>query len=201
VKKTLSPDLPLRGNRNYIHGTDIYEAILAALESYAPCPAPISFSLSIHHFSRHAIDLTITDEPVTNFPDIAAVAFRTSAGLNGWMIESDRPVTRTVPFREADITEKAEVAGNVARIAGHVAYPPIDVLVILTKFWHLQRLPDAGKAWVFVKLELSRLLQTDDSDRLSIQVDQNLANRLTRAIVAVGGQAIGHIYFSKIDVD
>ncbi len=192
----ISLDLPLRGARSYIHGTDIYEAIVSRLA--ADPHGESGLSMSIHQFSRHGLDMLVARHASDPLPEHAAVTFHNRSGLRGVMIETERPVGRTIPFDENAITSHVEVSGNEASITGKTGLPPIDVLVILTKHWHLTQLPEAGKAWVFVRLDLDRLLTDADAERLSIRIDQNLANRMTRAAVLSAGQPIGHIYFSKV---
>ena len=77
-----------------------------------------------------------------------------------------------------------------------VPFYPIEVLIVITKHLHISEYPIVKDKWIFTRLKLDRLLKSSDTQKLSVQIQQNIGKRLTQSIVFSGQKQIGKIYFS-----
>ncbi len=172
--RTVPLTLCFKGGRDYLHGTDVYDAIAALAD--AKCSGGVSrVRLSIHRFFRHQPDLVWTwgelprDRPAGAVVDFSVAGDRV---MSGWFVD----------------TARAEPPGR-----------PIEALVSMTKRLHLSRHPVTGTArWIFTRLDLRRLLCGQDPRGFRLRLVDNLHGRITRTEVLVGGEALGSIYFSLV---
>jgi hypothetical protein len=193
--------LCFKGGRDYLHGTDVYDAIAALAD--AKCSGGVSrVRLSIHRFFRHQPDLVWTwgelprDRPAGAVVDFSVAGDRV---MSGWFVEQDRPVDCRVPYDEDAIAACCEIEGDVITARAEPPGRPIEALVSMTKRLHLSRHPVAGTArWIFTRLDLRRLLCGQDPRGFRLRLVDNLHGRITRTEVLVGGEALGSIYFSLV---
>ena len=68
----------------------------------------------------------------------------------------------------------------------------------MTKHLHVELYPGGSGKWIVTRLDLDRLLRSEDGGALEVTLERNLHHRLTRARVVAGAQQIGHIYFSRV---
>ncbi len=190
-----------KGDRNYLHGTDIWNAVIGHLLRYRGESSPKDIRLVIHHFATRQLELCLADAGVPEAPPSAPIAadFRAmikTGPLTGWLRETFDTVTCRVPYDEGKISELCDVTGETIRIRGEAGYTPIEVLVSMTKQLHYRLFPIEQGRWIFTRLDLARVFRESDAAGLSVVQEQNLHNRLTRSRVEAGGAKIGDIYFS-----
>lgn len=191
-------DLRFKGDRDYLHGTDMYEALQRAARA-AGLPVGVH-RLSIHGFARTQCRLALgAPGEALAIPEnrVAEFSLETSAGRAlGYMAETGDRVEGRYPFDEDAIGARA--CGEARRIVvdGTPPCAPIEVVVALTKKLHNTVLPRAQGKWVFTRIELPRALVPQDAGRIAIELKHNFNDRLTKSGVTSGNEAIGHIYFS-----
>ena len=196
--------IPLRlcfkGERTYLHATDLYEALVGAVQSEFGIQID-GFQMSIRRFFSRQPDLYWTDSPGESARPVNAVGEWSVAGqgqeLRGWVVESGRPVDCRLPFDEDRIARHASIQGKTALIDGPLEFLPIELIISMTKHLHDSLLPACGRRWVFTKLDLRRLLRPVDSARLQITLEETLHGRLTRSQIAVAGEPVGKLFFSQ----
>src|SRR6187431_2814070 len=93
--QTYPLDLPFRGERTYLHGTDLHQAIFAALGSLAP-HGPVS--ITFHSLLKNQPDLVCSAESLRHLRTEPAFRgeIRLGSGdqaLFASLMESSRPVT------------------------------------------------------------------------------------------------------------
>jgi hypothetical protein len=191
-----------KGGRDYLHGTDLYSAIVGHVgEKISDLSR---FELFIHKVIRKQCDIAIykSDEEFTK-PD-NAVAFYAAyssdkSGLRGCIIENDSPVECRYEYDEAKVERLCTVNGQMIKMEGDSGYLPVEVAVSMTKQLHQALFPLAeGEKWVFTRLELGRLFDDADALRLRIELLRNMNNNLTKSRMTSGSEEIGHIYFSAL---
>lgn len=194
-----------KGERDYVHGTDIYTSIANTLVNTSTQPLPASFTqfrLAIRKPGRHACRLDIS--PVGGAdgkPDNAVVEFRFCCGekmYQGWLSESDSPVAERYSYCEKKAIAGCTVSGETVSLRNCAEYSTIENLVAATKYLHATLFPDACGKWFFSRLDLPQLLPSQTNQPLSISLNQSLGKRLTRSDMQMNGQSIGSIYFSLV---
>ena len=200
--KVVRPTFAFRAERNYIHTTDIYDCLLAGLAEAGFGDADGTVSLTIREVMRKQLELHIreTGETVPR-PPRAVIDFAVLGGkerIGGWFVATDRPVEERVPYdEEAAIRGRAVVDGHTIAIEGNVGATAIEVVTALAVQLHnTLSPPPPGKKWLDTRLDLHRRLRPADAGRLSLEMVKRHGDRLTKSLISVPGEDLGHIYFS-----
>ena len=195
-------ELGFRGDRDYLHGTDIYNVLLHELEA-AGCGRPAGpVSLSFRRFAKRQLDAVICEEGDAEVrPADTAVFFavETDAGpVHGWMSESERPVTDRRPFDESVVCDATRITAQAATVEAKLELTPIEVAIPMTKHLHQALLPAGGRRWILSRLDLARPFRSSDVPGLTIELVQNLNQRLTKSAMSGRAGRLGHIYFTLV---
>lgn len=194
--KTIPLELAYKGQRDYLHGTDIYDGGMEALRRVAPDFAHGRLRMVIHEFARRQCDLVYATGPAPcPRPDDARTELWLSGGVSAWLKETDRPVTRRRPYPEHEIVAGSSIGGQTIEAGPVQSFSPIESLVALTKELHLA-LRGREKRWVFTRLELERPLERADVQGMQVELLRTLGDRLTKCAVRSMNQPLGHIFFS-----
>ena len=193
-------DLRYKGGRDYLHGTDIYTAIVSMLTARLGT-AEYSGHIIFHQFARQQCEMFVSraDTHLTVPPD--RVCDARFSGANGdwvvWLSETARSVEGRYPYDEDSLCADSVIHGNTVSIGTKVQFRTIEVVVALTKYLHNTLFPLSQQRWIFSKLEFSRLLPDGEED-VKVSVLMNLHNRITKCEVRLGGEPFGYIYFSAV---
>lgn len=194
------PDLPFKGARTYLHGTDLVPAAVEALGAMRD-PSDARLQVAFHGFARTACRFNLFPDPSdTRRPDDAiaqvVATWPDKAKMIGWFVETGKPVLRRISFDEDAIAARATMRGEAISIAAPPDNTAIELTVAMTKRLHYRLFPINEGRWVFSRLDLLRPLSEGDRKGLCIALSHRLGNRLTRSAVLSHGQGIGDIYFS-----
>lgn len=199
--ETVPLELGYKGARDYLHGTDMYNAIMEHLDRVALQYLYSPVKMVIHEFSHNQCDMLYSiGAERCPCPENARLEFYISDNISGWLKETDRLVLARRPYPEDEIVANSRIEGQTILAVSDApcSYSPIEVLVSLTKRLHL--IVRSGSArWAFTRLELQRPLQAGDSGSFQVELLQALGNRLTKSAVRVGNVPLGHIYFSAVE--
>jgi hypothetical protein len=193
---TESLAINLRGERLYLHGTDLYSAIHSAFLRQLGVQALTGIRFKIPRFYTRPVALEIRSGT-----HVAAV-WQCSAQSQTWSghlhEEPSSPAPRRVHFAEHEMTQSMRLTGQKAEFAGKSRWTAIEDVVFLGKFLNTSlNQPEAGKQWVFTQLELERSLH--DAADISLLFESSLQNFFTKSAVMVAGVKCGAVYFAKVD--
>ncbi|MFH1873166.1 MAG: hypothetical protein ABIK82_15020 [Pseudomonadota bacterium] len=196
--KTVPLELAYKGTRTYLHGTDMYNAIMECLGRSIPQRVRSPLKMVMHEFARNQVDLRYSIGPERcPRPENPRLEFFLSDNVSGWLSETDRPVRASRPYPEDEIVAGSRIEGQAIIAATGATFSPIEVLVSLTKHLHSNLRP-GPLGWAFTRLELNRPLEDSDRDTLQVELLHTLGNRLTKSSVRAGEALLGHIYFSAV---
>lgn len=194
-------DLRFKGDRDYLHGTDMYDAILRGLIERSGCDEYAGY-LSFHQFAKRQCDMyvsRIADKVVVPEERVCEGRFSGPAGdCSVWLVQTEQPVDRRYPYDEDAICLNAVLRDNAVRLTGVLTFTPIEIIVALTKYLHNRLFPLPNHRWIFGKLEFTRLLFASDSGNIDVILRTNLHNRITKSEVRIHDQSFGHIFFSAV---
>jgi hypothetical protein len=194
--------LCFKGDRDYLHGTDIYDAVTTALGGRGGGPGG-PFRMSIHRIARHQCAMVVADTPEgAGRPSEAVAEFALGSGvarLTGWLIETGDAVACRYPYDEDAVVAAIRLDGEAIILDRAPGYRPIEVIVAMTKRLHYSAVPIEAGRWMFTRLDLKRLLEDEDEGDMRIELKNRLGHRLTRSRIESGGEHIGEIYFSAVD--
>ena len=193
-------NLPFRGARDYLHGTDLYHRIMEAVGGGLP-DGPLHWQF--HSLLRKQPDLILDVDGMAEWrqrPD-----YRGEGKLGGpggakylVMLESDRPVEGRKDCNEKEVVREAVVdtgERSVGLLNPSVG-TAVENVVFLNKLLHFKVLPEVVASWLFVKLELNRRLPTAIDREMKLVMRQILGNRFTKTEILIGGSSYGFIVFS-----
>ena len=196
--ETLPLDLAYKGSRSYLHGTDMYNAIMDHFGRALPQHLRGPLKMVMHEFARNQVDMDYsTGAGRCPKPDNARLEFSLSDNLSGWLAETDRPVGTRVPYPEGEIVAGSRIEGQAIIAATDSRFSPIEVLVSLTKHLHTNLRPGPA-GWAFTRLDLLSPLVDAHKDVFEVELLQALGNRLTKSAVRAGPALLGHIFFSAV---
>jgi len=200
MQKSYPLELPFRGERTYLHGTDIHQAVLAALGTDLP-PGPIS--INFHSLLKQQPDLICSRESLRSLREDPAFRGELRFGkgedlVHGALLESSREITQRKICNENVVAASAvlDTENKTATLIEPAIGNPIEMVVFLNKFLHLKLLPDLSPKWLFARLELSCALPAKAPQHISLQLKQVLARRFTRSEILLDGEVFGSISFS-----
>lgn len=192
-------DLPLRGGRSYVHGTDIVQQIMEWIKS-ENTREPRYLS-GISFFSSTGNQLLATFD-TSNFAGKATGSFLissevTSNKIEGYLIDTGVPATSKLPYDEEDILKFTEFSpsGSTALVRFHSGYLPIQGIVAATKTICLAASPTGGK-WLFGSLALNKPLPSSIRS-LNLALEKIVMDRLAVVALDIDDIPIGTIRFIK----
>ena len=193
----------LKGERTYVHGTDMYNSILTQLDQKHGSRALGALRFTIHTRAEHQGILLLGDVGETaKKPENAVAEMNVSTPegeIRSWLTETGRPVTHRYPYDEDKILDLCQIEGTEITITGESDYTPIEIVVAMNKGLNNHLIDDANTRWLFTRLQLERPLQPGDASSLRIALVSRFAgNRLTKAAIFANRQHLGHIYFSAV---
>jgi hypothetical protein len=198
----LNLKLVLKGERNYVHGTTMFDEVVRLLSDVG-CKQLNAVEFLIHKMTSANLKLVVEPyrevSPVSD--DIALIRFV----VNGQSMQAcvklqeGMPETR-MPYDESAVTNRCEinVANRSIRLLNDgFGFSPIEVLVSMNKALHLAVLDKpADTSWVFCRWDSPAWPLLAGLSGVTITLKQTLGTRLTRADVELAGQLLGQIYFS-----
>ncbi|MFZ2446371.1 MAG: hypothetical protein WAW37_08435 [Syntrophobacteraceae bacterium] len=197
-------ELPFRfkGNRDYIHGPDIYNDVVREIRSLHTIDSIELIRIKMKRMGRKQCQLIVGDiGGKLKIPSdaLAEIFVRTPSGdLSAYLLETDARITRRQDYDEDGMQALCRMEGNTVSIDGSPAYSPVEVAVAMTKMLHQRLFPDPKGKWIVTQFELSGIFDAEDSSRLVVQLLHNFHNALTKSALRVGGAERGHIYFSLV---
>lgn len=183
-------NLLYKGNRDYLHGTDLFAALIretgavgpVSLRLYKPMMHPLCFSvLSGNEPSRGNIATFVWHEADIQHTGIIAEM-------------PDEKVTSRYDYNEAEVTAMAKFDGHEASLGAEKKYSFIEKLVALHKAL-LNSIRGEMIDWWFARLDLSRVPRAESPLRLSLT--SKPGGRLVKSLIYVGDEEVGSIYFSE----
>src|SRR4030042_2465141 len=191
-----------KGDRTYVHGSDIYNSITKYLKANNTAPiGPIE--LSIHRLMTHNMVGQILGAEQSLPPPSPPVIYRFTVGGSQkilYLAETDKGVDCRYEYDEESITKPSQVSADQNCITVHnkTPYSPIEVIVALNK--KLVQTVFAGEKgkWLFTKLLLKGPLPEVSDAAFAITFSGGHSHRLTRSKVAIDGAYCGEIFFSMV---
>lgn len=191
-------DLKFKGDRNYLHGTDIFNSTLNCLSTQYEKIENIDFAF--HRQANKQLKLVLSDssleEGAASVCSFTADGVRKRAGL----YETPCVVTERYPYPEDDIVSAMEidVAGRKGELQGDVVYSDIEVWVAMTKALHYRVFSQSKGKWFFVRGRFHEYTASSVAKRRQLVIASSFNDKLTRCELLQDGAKFGEIYFSIV---
>lgn len=201
---TCKTDIPYKGDRDYLHGTDIYDFVHDFVGAHVQFANLRRFQLKFHGFTRAqgTMFLTDHDHAGSSKPKRVPIQFLVETGdgrtLEGWHLPDGPPSDHRVAGHEALVVANSAIEGRRIRYIGGSDLPVIEAVVFTTKRLHQETLPHIRGKWVFSALDTSRFFEVADLDDLAIELRDVVQDRFTASAIQCCGISIGQILFHCI---
>jgi len=190
-----------KGDRDYVHGPDIYNAVVAWAS--AAFSAPVGAVDLIMHLliSRNATLVQLQDgERAPADPGPAAILRMDVEGVRQtfFLVENERTVTCRHPYDEESIVAGSTVDRHARSLTfrNETAYSTAQVLVALNKRLVQSLVPGAGK-WYVTRFVVPRPLPPVTDCDVRLELTAVMGERLTRTALYVAGEWAGEMYFAR----
>lgn len=194
MKKIMTLDLKLKGKRNYLHGTDIFNDTMSWLCSQREEISDINFSFHRQAFNQLTVvlgDLSDIDEPV-------AVCSFSSCGIRekAFLVETNQKVTARYSYSEDELISRMKIDFDkrIGVLSGEVTFTEIEILVAMTKALHQHIFPECSGKWLFVKARMNAYNKHLGLKNRSIVIAAIFNNKLTRCEIFYEESKVGEIY-------
>ena len=190
--------LQFKGDRDYLHGTDMFTSVLSRLQTVTGDKVT-DIDFSFHRIVRGAVDLVLSDD--SKDLDPVAVCQYAVAGTKqrAYVVETEEPVLGRYEYPEQEIVDATtiDVERRVCELEGDLPYADIEIWVAMTKALHQDVFADLKGKWLFVRGRFS-VYEPKGSGPRELSIKANFNNKLTRSEAVRGGQKVGEIYFSIV---
>jgi hypothetical protein len=189
--------LKFKGNRTYLHGTDMFNQTLDWLSSVRDDVRDIDFAF--HRLATRQLEAVAGPAPAGVTP-VAVCAYTCEDGRE-WahVVETDEEVNGRYPYPEDEIVAQMaiDLVSRRGVLRGDSGFSDIEVWVAMTKALHLAAFPDLPGKWLFVRCRCPEYTRHSTGERM-VAITGVLSAKLTRSETYVDGRRTGEIFFSMV---
>lgn len=182
-----------KGDRQYVHGTDIFDAILKHFSG-----AEMEFiDVKFNGVAESQLRLESGRGSSARKVDLAY-------GQNGetkfWqLIETGEEVTERYEYDEELVSTNSIRTDNKIESKLDNQFSFIEYAVALNKRLLVELFPEKQGKWYFTRIELKFLPDVEESGKLEITMTKNLSFKLTKSLISFNEVNVGNIYFSMVE--
>lgn len=188
-----------KGDRDYLHGTDILNQALRWLESEAVGVEVRDIDFAFHRVARQGLTVTLGAVPVGM--SAAAICAFSARGERGraYLWENGEPVGCRNEYREEEVLRGLEIDGerNGCTLRGDHGYTEIETWVAMVKALHHAAFPRERVRWLFVRGQFSSYAARSGASERGARLVSAVGTQFTRCAVTLDGAKAGDIYFAR----
>jgi hypothetical protein len=194
--KTFPLNLQFKGQRDYIQGGDIYNAINRLAPQLTDARDAFVSSLAFRRFAKNDCDLLL-DKPSMdqNYVAKGKISDGQKKDLpNFWVLETERIPAGRYAFDENAIITPASIKDKEIVLQGQTDYSPIEEIIALTKALHYHHMPNISGKWVFGQLDLLQPL-SNKRQTVRIELQSVKAGKFSMSRIFADDEFTGDIRF------
>jgi hypothetical protein len=180
---TISLNAAFRGQRDYLHSTDLYDGIVAGLKDSGI--EATSFDLKMHDKITVKPEILFYRDlsPNLNIKPAAVAKFSSSqGGYTAYVSNKGSLIQETKQYDEANIWSKVMVNNNFFEVKDCLPYSAIEVVTSVGVFAHkLLFPPPQGARWLLAQISCNRLLAESDVRYFKLELARKLGPKLTQS--------------------
>ncbi|PSF12973.1 hypothetical protein [Marinobacter shengliensis] len=191
---TALPEFRFKGERTYIHGTDLFQTVSEFMESRK---AGYLRDMSFRSFGDKQCAIQFSPPGTSNAQVISQGRWHDTendSDVKFWVTEQGDSVSDRYEFDEDTLCDGAQIGEEKITRQFNSAFSMIENLVALTKKFHNTQLPLASGKWVFGQIMLQERLP-ERCKSIQIENYQNITNRFSRNRIILDDKHVGEIRF------
>jgi hypothetical protein len=195
-------DIPFKGDRNYLHSTDLYDFSLREIAKNSPADQLKDVRLLFKSIASNPLRLTF-DNLLDEFPmPLALLSFTVSdQKYVGKLFPRAGSITDRKDYDEGEIIKAAKLYALEKYIQihefGKLNYSLTEVIVAMNRTLHQAYFSIPGK-WMFTELFSEKSLHSFCPNDIKLSLDLFSNTRLTRSSILLDDVRIGYICFSLL---
>jgi len=182
--QSFSPDLAFLGNRDYLHGSTLFEVMIEELRHANIAPIDIDFVFERR--TDHQVRV-VPGEPDGSAAKIASLRYR---GGVLTAVETQELICRCQPYVESDLAKAFVFRGDTIKIE-HLDASYSFIEGVTSAFKAILQKQEPERKFVFARLRIPAIPE----GAFSVMFDRKIGNRFYEGRVEVAGQDAGAIYF------
>lgn len=190
--------LQFKGDRDYVQGPDIFDAVLERLQ--ADTNGPITdIDFAFHRLARRAMDLVHGEQGKDLDPVAVCQYIAAGQRRRAYVVETDRAIEGRYPYPEHEVVSHLMIdkGQRACRLEANPAFSDIEIWVAMTKALHQAAFDELKGKWLFVRGRFARYDSKAQGPR-ELSIMANFNNKLTRSEAVLSGEKIGEIFFSIV---
>lgn len=197
-EKTLT--FKYKGQRTYVHGTDMYDSILRTVRKYFE-EYPKNITGAFHRLLKGNAILRIYEEQILldheSFYAFFTLRVRRKIYYATLSTIGDQ-ISSSYAFDEDKLLKGISVEDTKINMNVKPAYTYIEQIVAMTKRLHITLYPKAKGRWLFAKIQISNVIDPDlfVGRELMIKSVNNFHYKLTKNTINLDDIPLGTIWFS-----
>lgn len=186
-----------KGQREYVHGTDLYTQLLEVAQQKFGPHTWLS-KLVIRKVFQNNCLIYFNTYPTDKSPCAHFETINQDGPISGFVIDSLKKVSeRDIHFSLANLIQDAVYTDRSIILLKTKESKIIDIIVGSTKYLHLHLFkPETGQ-WMFTSLNLAEPLK-ENSKKITITITQNLAGKMTTSNILLNDKFVGKITFTLV---
>jgi len=178
-----------KGGRNYVRGTDMFNAVLAVVGDSVK-----DIDFNIYRLTGN--NIILTDDSSKPAPVFRFTYNDSEVRKSLFGIETEEKVTCRYNYDENDIIKACELdleKGEI-QLSSDTGFSFIENLVAMNKYLLNNLFKPQSGMWLFVRLQLVEVPKNFET--MSLKFEGGLGMSLTKTSIRVSDKHMGYIYFS-----
>ena len=192
--KKYIPGFCFKGNRNYVHGTDIFNKLI---ELFGNELNGKKIDLSFHGIAKTNLDL-IADKPAEELIKFVFKYKDTTESCTWYGIENHKKIDCRYEYPEEKIYKLSVIDKKAQRVSleNETGFTFIENIVALNKYLLQNLYNNLNGKWYFTRLQMESIPFRSSPVALELQANFNF--KLTKSAIFYNKKNIGYIYFSLV---
>jgi len=181
-----------KGNRTYIHGTDIMMALLECFVDKELAEIDVKF----HGVSKTNLNLVAGDELTDAKVNVSLLVDGEEQIFH--MIESGEEIDCRYEYDEDGLIShcQLDIDNQQVHQSAITGYSVYENFVAMNKYLLESLYPEEQGKWYFTRIEQKKLIS--DEALITIKLIKNFNFRLTKSDILLDGEKLGSVYFSMV---
>ncbi len=192
-----------KGDRDYVHGTDIYNTINKFIKEKFGLFGISKIDMSIHKIIKNNLIFKTPMNKDVEREENTAVVFSFVHDSDKYKIllsENNQKIDCRYQYLEENIINNCEIDNSNKKIAlvEKSGYSNIENYVAMNKALLNSIYHDVKCKWFFTRLQTDLSEETSIYRSLTVEVKHNFNFKLTKSLMKMDDREIGYLYFSLI---